>query len=90
MANLKRTQSAVYVETAKKLPTTGMNSKASIVLSDYCSNYFCGISARKKKKILIKAIYCVMIVEVEMEKFNRFSPFCFPRVKVELYLEERD
>lgn len=47
----KATQSVVYVENAKKLPTTGMkDSKASIVLSIIAATTSLGLVARKKEE----------------------------------------
>ena len=46
----KATQSVVYVENAKKLPTTGMkDSKASIVLAIIAATTSLGLVARKKE-----------------------------------------
>ncbi len=47
----KATQSVVYVENAKKLPTTGMkDSKASIVLAIIAATTSLGLVARKKEE----------------------------------------
>jgi len=47
----KATQSVVYVENAKKLPTTGMkDSKASIVLAIIAATTSLGLVARKKEQ----------------------------------------
>ena len=47
----KATQSVVYVENAKKLPTTGMkDSKASIVLAIIAATTSLGVVARKKEE----------------------------------------
>lgn len=47
----KATQSVVYVENAKKLPTTGMkDSKASIVLAIIAATNSLGLVARKKEE----------------------------------------
>ena len=47
----KATQSVVYVENAKKLPTTGMkDSKASIVLAIIAATTSSGLVARKKEE----------------------------------------
>ena len=50
----KATQSVVYVENAKKLPNNRYERFKSINRTcDYCSNYFFGISGKKKGRKII-------------------------------------